>query len=181
MRLEDGMDQAAVIPIADPTDQASFEEFFGEHRDELFRALCLLTRNRHEAEEIAQDAFVKLLERWDTMDRVADLSAYLYRTALNLWRSRLRRTARMAKRIAHVTADRDEMGTIDSTDVVVRALLQLPPKQRAALCLVDILDMTSEQAAAAIGIRSSTVRVHLARAREALRAGREDDADEQRP
>ena len=175
MRLENGMGHVAMGAIADLTDRMSFEEFFAEHRDELFRALCLLTRDRHEAEEIAQDAFVKLLERWETLDRVTDLSAYLYRTALNLWRSRLRRTAHVAKRIAHVAADRDEMGTIDSTDVVVRTLLQLPPKQRAAVCLVDVLDMTSEQAAAALGIRSSTVRVHLSRAREALRdAGRKD-------
>ena len=172
MRLEDSMDQVTVTSLVDPVDEISFEEFFGENREELFRALWLLTRNRHEAEEIAQDAFVRLLERWDRLGRITDPSAYLYRTAMNLWRSRLRRTAQAAKRIVHAPASRDEMGAIDSTDVVVRALAHLPPMQRAAICLVDLLDMTSEQAAGALGIRPSTVRVHLARGRETLRGAR---------
>jgi len=169
MRLEDGMDQVTVGAIADLTDRTSFEEFFGEHRDELFRALWLLTRDSHEAEEIAQDAFVKLLERWDRLEGIADPSAYLYRTAMNLWRSRLRRTAQAAKRITHVQSSHDEIDAIDSADLVIRALARLSSMQRAAICLVDLLDMTSEQAAAALGIRSSTVRVHLARGRESLR------------
>lgn len=169
MRLENGMDQITRTAVADRMDQISFEEFFGEHRDALFRALWLLTRDSHEAEEIAQDAFVRLLERWDRLPGITDPAAYLYRTAMNLWRSRLRRTAQATKRIAHAAAGGDEMSAIDSTDVVIRALAQLPRMQRAAICLVDLLDMTSEQAAAALGIRSSTVRVHLARGRESLR------------
>jgi len=179
MRLEDDMDQDTVTAIADPMPQTSFEEFFAEHRDELFRALWLLTRDRHEAEEIAQDAFVRLLERWNRLERIADPSAYLFRTAMNLWRSRRRRTAQATRRIAHAWVSRDEMGAVDSTDVVIRMLAKLPRMQRAAICLVDLLDMTSEQAAEALGIRSSTVRVHLARGRESLRsAEREGHTDE---
>jgi hypothetical protein len=52
MRLEDGMDQLTETALADPMGQTSFEEFFGEQRDGLFRALWLLTRDRHEAEDI---------------------------------------------------------------------------------------------------------------------------------
>jgi DNA-directed RNA polymerase specialized sigma24 family protein len=66
------MDQVTVTSLVDPVDEISFEEFFRENRDELFRALWLLTRNRHEAEEIAQDAFVRLLERWVRFGRIAD-------------------------------------------------------------------------------------------------------------
>jgi RNA polymerase sigma factor (sigma-70 family) len=163
------MDQLTETALADPMGQTSFEGFFGEQRDGLFRALWLLTRDRHEAEDIAQEAFVRLLEHWDRLARIADPSAYLYRTAMNLWRSRLRRTAHAAKRIVQAPAGPDEMAAIDSTDAAVRALSHLPPMQRAAICLVDLLDMTSEQAAAALDIRSSTVRVHLARGRKALR------------
>jgi RNA polymerase sigma factor (sigma-70 family) len=180
MRLEDGMEQVRVAAIADPMDHVSFENFFGQHREELFQALWLLSRDSHEAEEIAQEAFVRLLERWDSLERIADPSAYLYRTAMNLWRSRLRRSASAAKRITHAQPGRDEIGAIDSNDVVLRALAGLPPMQRAAVCLVDLLDMTSEQAAAALRIKASTVRVHLARAREYLRRaerkGLTDDA-----
>jgi DNA-directed RNA polymerase specialized sigma24 family protein len=52
---------------------------------------------------------------------------------------------------------------------VVRALGTLTPRERAALVLVDLLDMTSEDAAKALGVRASTVRVLAGRARAALR------------
>jgi DNA-directed RNA polymerase specialized sigma24 family protein len=56
MRLESGgMDQITGTVVADPMGQTSFEEFFGEHREALFRALWLLTRDSHEAEEIARE------------------------------------------------------------------------------------------------------------------------------
>ena len=41
-----------------------FDEFFARYRHRLFTALCLTTGDRHEAEEITQDAFVRVLERW---------------------------------------------------------------------------------------------------------------------
>jgi len=44
---------------------AAFEVLFAEQRDRLLSALWLITRDRHEAEDIAQDAFVRVLERWD--------------------------------------------------------------------------------------------------------------------
>src|SRR6185295_3164504 len=47
--------------IADP----SFEVFFEREKAELYSVLCVVTRNRLEAEELTQDAFVRLLERWD--------------------------------------------------------------------------------------------------------------------
>jgi DNA-directed RNA polymerase specialized sigma24 family protein len=53
----------------------------------------------------------------------------------------------------------DDMEEVESRDAVVRALAPLTPRQRAALVLVDLLDLTSEQAAEALGVRPSTVRV----------------------
>src|SRR6266581_7577598 len=55
---------AATLPApARESDPPSFEEFFLEHRVPLFRALWLIVRNRQEAEEIMQEAFVRVLER----------------------------------------------------------------------------------------------------------------------
>src|SRR5262245_28745263 len=72
-------------------DPPSFEDFFAHQRDRLVRALWLLVRNQQEAEEIAQDAFVRLWERWERVASHPDPEGYLYRTALNLARSRRRR------------------------------------------------------------------------------------------
>ncbi|HXJ67174.1 MAG TPA: sigma factor, partial [Actinomycetota bacterium] len=76
----------------------SFEEFFDREKGALFGALALVTRNRHEAEELTQDAFVRLLERWDRVGEMDDPRGYLYRTAMNTFRSRYRRAVTAAKR-----------------------------------------------------------------------------------
>jgi RNA polymerase sigma-70 factor (ECF subfamily) len=145
-----------------------FEVFFEQHHERLFRALWLLTRSRHEAEEVMQDAFLRLWERWDKMSGEPDPVAYLYRTAMNLWRSRLRRAAVAARKVIHHIQGDDEIAEVEERDAVVRALAPLPPRQRAAIVLMDVLDLSSEQAGEVLGIRSVTVRVLSARAREAL-------------
>jgi RNA polymerase sigma-70 factor, ECF subfamily len=146
-----------------------FEEFFDAHRDRLSRALWLVARDRHEADEVAQEAFLRLWERWERVRDLEDPVAYLYRTALNLYRNRRRRAALSLRRLVRVAPPVDPTEAIDDRDLVLRALGTLTPRQRSALVLIDLLEMTSEEAARALGVRPSTVRVLAARARAALR------------
>jgi RNA polymerase sigma-70 factor (ECF subfamily) len=149
-------------------ERAIFEVFFEQQHERLFRALWLLTRNRQEAEEVMQDAFLRVWERWDRVLGGPDPVGYLYRTAMNVWRSRLRRAAVAARKaIHHIQAD-DEIAEVEERDAVVRALAPLPPRQRAAVVLMDVLDLSSERAGEVLGIRPVTVRVLAARARGAL-------------
>jgi RNA polymerase sigma factor (sigma-70 family) len=152
----------------------TFEDFFLAERDGLYRALWLVTRNRHEAEEIAQEAFLKVWERWGTVGGLADPSGYLYRTAMNVWRSRGRRAALALRKVAHTVPHDDDMRAVEERDLVVRALARLTPRQRAAIVLVDLLGLTSEAAGHALGVRPSTVRVLAARARAAVKEGMEE-------
>jgi RNA polymerase sigma-70 factor, ECF subfamily len=145
-----------------------FESFFETNHERLFRALWLMTRNRDEAEEVMQDAFLRLWQRWDRVGNGPDPTAYLYRTAMNLWRSRLRRAAVAVRRVVHQIQREDEMSMVDQHDVVLRALAPLPPRQRAAVVLLDVLDLSSERAGEVLGIRPVTVRVLAARARATL-------------
>lgn len=153
-----------------------FDRFFDEHRERLYRALWLVARDRSVAEEVAQDAFLKVWERWDRVRDLDDPAGYLYRTGLNLYRNRRRRAALVVRRMIHASPATDEIAAVEARDVVVRALGTLTPRERAALVLVDLLDMTSEDAAKALGVRASTVRVLAGRARAALRdrIGEED-------
>jgi RNA polymerase sigma-70 factor (ECF subfamily) len=130
-----------------------FETFFMAQHRSLFQALWVITRNAHEAEEIMQDAFLKLWERWDLVRAVSDPTGYLYRTAMNVFRSRVRRT-RMAvrKTVGHLPPD-DGLAAVESREAIVRALAPLTPRQRAALVLMDVLDLTSAQAGAGVGYR----------------------------
>src|ERR671930_215854 len=84
-----------------------FEDFFLAEHDRLYRALCIVTGSRQESEEVMQDAFLRLWERWDRMGEIDDPKAYLYRTAMNAFRSRYRSTVRRVER-APVTPQPDD-------------------------------------------------------------------------
>ena len=157
--------------LVDATEAApAFEDFFTANRQDLFGAFWLVTRNRHEAEEIAQEAFVKVWERWDRIQEMDDPTGYLFRIAMNVWRSRGRRAALAIRRAVHIEPREDDgIAEAESRDAVVRALAPLTPRQRAALVLTDLLGLTSEEAAHALGVRASTVRVLAKRGRDVLK------------
>ena len=64
-----------------------FEGLVEAEHGPLYGALCLVTRDRAEAEDVMQEAFLKVWERWDHVGEMADPTGYLYRTAMNLYRS----------------------------------------------------------------------------------------------
>ena len=164
MRIE-GVDVAAHDRLR------TFEELFARERESVYGAIWLVTRDRHEAEEIAQEAFLRVWERWERVSGMDDPAAYLYRTAFNVWHSRRRRALVAIRKAIHAGPPPDAMAEVDARDAVVRALARLTERQRAALVLTDLLDLTSEDAGKALGVRPSTVRVLSARARTALREG----------
>jgi RNA polymerase sigma factor (sigma-70 family) len=159
-----------------PEGPPSFESFFDAEGERLFRALYVLTGNRHEAEELMQDAFVAVWERWSRVSVMESPAGYLYRTALNRFRSRYRLTARATRRAVGLAEGRDEFAAVDERDRVARALGGLPPRQRAAIVLTELLGYGSEGAGELLGIAASTVRALTTQARETLRTSLEPDA-----
>ena len=158
---------------------ASFEELFLAERVGLYGSLWLVTRNRHEAEEIAQEAFLRVWERWAEVSEMANPAGYLYRTAMNVWRSRLRRARVAVARTFRASGGDDAIALVDARDVVLRALDGLTPRQRAAVVLTELLDLTSEEAGKALGVRPSTVRVLAARGRATLKGAMSDEPSEE--
>jgi RNA polymerase sigma-70 factor (ECF subfamily) len=146
-----------------------FEAFFEAERDGLFGALVLISGDRHEAEEIAQDAFLVLWERWDRVSVMANATGYLYRTAMNLFRKRRRRAALALRRVVGLASTEDTFAAADAGQMVARALASLSRRQRAALVLTELLGFTSEEAGRALGIRPVTVRVLASQGRAAMR------------
>jgi RNA polymerase sigma-70 factor (ECF subfamily) len=88
----------------EPADSSAF--FAEEHR-KLFKALFFVTGNRADAAELMQDAFLKLWERWDRIDRIADLRGYLFRVALNRFRMRARAARRATRRLVPIGTSPD--------------------------------------------------------------------------
>jgi RNA polymerase sigma-70 factor (ECF subfamily) len=148
----------------------AFEDFFERHRRELFGAMSLVTGNRTEAEEITQDAFLKVWERWERVATLDDPAGYLFRTAMNLFRSRRRRLSVAARKVMGTVPPTDDLAAIEDRDEVVRALRPLPPRQRAAIVLTAYVGLSSEEAARILGIQASTVRALATQARAGLRS-----------
>jgi RNA polymerase sigma-70 factor (ECF subfamily) len=146
-----------------------FESFYEAERDGLFGALVLITGNRHEAEEVAQDAFLALWERWDRVAGLEDPTGYLYRTAMNGFRKRRRRAAMAVRRTLHLVPQEDLFGQADARQVVAQALAGISRRQRAALVLTELLGFTSEEAGRALGIRPVSVRVLASQGRAAIK------------
>lgn len=149
--------------------QRAFEAFFQAEHDRLYRALCMVTGSRTEAEEVLQDAFLRLWERWDRVGQLEDLTGYLYRTAINVFRSRYRKAGRALERIVTASGPDDAFAAVEDRDVVIRALRTLIPQQRAALVLTSLLGYSSEEAGHMLGMKASTVRALSTRARTAMR------------
>lgn len=146
-----------------------FEEFYERESLPLFRRLCLVAGDRHEAEDVMQEAFLRLYQRWDRVRDLEDPVGYLYRTAFNLLRSRSRRAALAVRRVLGIAPATDEFAAADARHVVSRALGRLTPRQRAALVLTEILGYTSDEAGRVLGVRAGTVRALASQGRAAMR------------
>jgi len=148
---------------------ADFESFFRAEYRSLCQALVLLVGDALEAEEIAQETMTRVLERWDRVGVMDSPSGYAYRTALNLQRKRIRRLAVRAKRRFASVPVADIGAAASDRHDIQRALRELPDGLRAALILVDWLDMDTEEAGRVLDLKPASVRVRLHRARSALR------------
>ena len=150
-------------------DRPDFESFFQAEYPRLLRALYLVCGSRYEAEELAQDAFVRAYERWTLVLRADNRAGYVYRIAINLYRSKLRRAARAAKRAVERQPEPDAVEALAHRDAIGRALSALSAGQREAVVMVEWLGMTDDEAAALLGISPITVRVRIHRAKAILR------------
>src|SRR6266545_3571096 len=80
--------EVVMLPSRRVESRARFDEFFEGEHERLYKALYFVTGNRQDAEELMQDAFMKLWERWDQIDRISDPTGYLFRVAFNGFRMR---------------------------------------------------------------------------------------------
>lgn len=158
------------FPVERVEARARFDEFVEDEHERLYKALYFVTGSREDAEDLSQDAFLALWERWDDVGRIQDPTAYLFRVALNGFRMRRRRAKIALRRLAPERAERDEFVEAEMRADVRALLLGLSTRQRAALLLVDLLGYPSEQAARILRVRPSTVRNLASQGRRALRA-----------
>lgn len=137
----------------------------------LVGSLRLYLGDAEVAAELAQDALVRVIERWARVSTMAAPEAWTYKVAFNLARSRLRRG--LAERRAHDRSGPPASSSwnVDVAEVLaVRAAVDaLPRRQRQAVVLRFYADLTVDQVAEAMDCRPGTVKAHLHQALVALR------------
>src|SRR5262245_707983 len=146
-------------------------ELFERHASEAGRLAYLLTGDRQLAEDLVQDAFVKLTGRFVHRRDPAGLHAYLSVTVVNLARSHHRRRA-VERRFAERESGREPgMAHVDLSDrdVLQRALMSLPLRQRTAVVLRYYEDLDIAQTASAMRCSEGTVKTLTSRGLARLR------------
>lgn len=146
----------------------TFEELFHAEKDRLIRVMRVITGSRSEAEDITQEAFLRLFERWEAVAKMDNPEGYLHRVAINQFRSRYRRAAVGLRRAVALGPPRDVFAEVDDRDLALRRLGSLSPRQRAALVLTEALGYSGEEAGRLLGIKATTVWALTHQARAAL-------------
>jgi RNA polymerase sigma-70 factor (sigma-E family) len=145
-------------------------ELYSAHAPDAVRLAYLLTGDRHLAEDLVHEAFVRLFGRFRDLRNPDAFGAYLRTTVVNLTRSHFRR--RRVERAYVEREGRQPPRTADELewrDEMWDALQRLRPRQRAAIVLRYYEDLTEAQTAEALGCAVGTVKSLVSRGIEQLR------------
>ena len=157
-------------------DDLEFARLVDRYKDSLINYLRHLTRSHERAEEIAQDAFVRLYRNLGSV-RDETVAPYLFRIATNLAVSHARREKRWRLLLPRFVATQPQTEkpadhrilTNEIQNKVTAALDRLPVKLRAPLVLFEIEEWPYHEIARALGCRIGTVKSRIFRAREHMR------------
>jgi RNA polymerase sigma-70 factor, ECF subfamily len=148
-----------------------FEGFFRQYFPVVARTVALVLHDFESGQDVAQESFARLFVRWKRMESQEHARNFVFRVAINLARSQLRRQRRqMSARSGRADwlPASDEAAALADRVTLTGALGGLSRQQRACLALVDYAGLDIRTAARFLRIRASTVRVHLTRGRRAL-------------
>ena len=170
--VEDGRDEPR-CDVAMERDER-FEEMVARQARFMFQVAFGLLRNRQDAEDAVQEAFLKLYrgEAWLRMENEKGfLARTVWRVALDHLPKAVERMADVAEMQLTASGGSPEQSVVDEDErAVLRRLIDgLPEELRQPLVLSSVEEMTSREVAEAMGIPEGTVRTRVMRARTELR------------
>jgi RNA polymerase sigma-70 factor (ECF subfamily) len=175
------------MTLADESARAAIEVLYAQHHGEIYAYLMRMLREPELAADLTQDTFVKAYRAYGSLEDRTHARAWLYQIAHRVALDELRRRKIVRffpwtgeSRGAAPSAERLVMDLQLSGDLQ-RALERIPERQRAALLMAELHDLTGLELAAALGVSHVAARALLTRARESLRqalaAEREAEAE----
>lgn len=146
---------------------------YEEHSARAFRLAYLLTGDHDLAEDLVQDAFVKLIGRFANLRNPESFDMYLKRTVVTLsyglFRRRRTERAYLARQRSLAERTNDVLPDVERKDELWTQLQRIAPRQRAALVLRYYEDLSEHQAADVLGCSLRTVKSLVTRGIEAMR------------
>jgi RNA polymerase sigma-70 factor (sigma-E family) len=166
--------QAAPGRAGAATAERAVTQLYEAHALGMIRLAHIMLGDRQGAEDVVQEAFCGLYRRWSHLSDPGRAVHYVRSAVLNQCRSVLRR--RITSQAPHGLAGRSEPARSaesaalgrEERDEIMRAVRQLPPRQREALVLRFYLDLSAEETATTMGISPSSVRSATHRALASL-------------
>jgi RNA polymerase sigma-70 factor (ECF subfamily) len=170
-----------VASVRDEDARGAIERLYALHSAEIHAYLFRMMREPGLAADMTQDTFVKAYRAYATLEDRTHARAWLYQIAHRIALDELRRR-RIIRFLpwtgeshgSGVSAERVVMDLQLSADLE-RALLRIPERQRAALLLAEIHELTGLELASALGVSHVAARALLTRARESLRVALADE------
>ena len=160
-------------------DTRAFEEIVRSYQDIAFRVAYLVSGDAAEAEDAAQEGFVKAWRAFARFRPDAPLSPWLLRIVANEARNRRRAAGRRARLVQSAEREASSGGAAPSPEAtlltgderrrLLAALDELPDPFRLALACRYLLELTEEETAAALDVRRGTVKSRTARGLERLK------------
>ncbi|MCV2523585.1 RNA polymerase sigma factor SigW [Bacillus velezensis] len=166
-------------------DQNAFAEIVDLYKDKIYQLCYRMLGNVHEAEDIAQEAFIRAYVNIDSFDINRKFSTWLYRIATNLTIDRIRKKkpdyyldaevagAEGLTMYSQIAADgvlpEDAVLSLELSDTIQKKILKLPDKYRTVIVLKYIDELSLIEIGEILNIPVGTVKTRIHRGREALR------------
>jgi RNA polymerase sigma-70 factor (ECF subfamily) len=166
-------------------ERGGFEELVERHKDRVVNFAYRITGNIADAEDVAQDTFLRIFRKKDSYAPVAKFNTWMYTIASNLAKTRLRQRRRHDIFSIHGRASGDDEREFELPDAsrlpdaeadrammmerLERAMLELPAKFKEVLVLCDVEDLPYEEICRITGLNAGTLKSRLNRARARLR------------
>jgi RNA polymerase sigma-70 factor, ECF subfamily len=166
-------------------DQSAFAELVELYKDKVFQICYRMLGNRHEAEDIAQEAFIRAYVNIETFNQKRKFSTWLFRIATNLCIDRIRKKkpdyyldaevagteglTMYSQVAADVPMPEDEVENMELQETIQKEISKLPEKYRSVIVLKYIEELPLQEISEILDMPLGTVKTRVHRGREALR------------
>jgi RNA polymerase sigma-70 factor (ECF subfamily) len=157
-----------------PGSREDFDRLYRSAYPRVYRTLTAILGDAAEAEDCAQDSFVKAFKAWKRWRPDAPAEAWIHRIAVNgaisyRRRAQLRSVPELLRRFGMPAGTKDPAHVATQPDLL-KALRSIPPKLAAAIVLRHYHGYNNREIAAALGVSERTIGTRLSQATERLRA-----------